>query len=187
MRNVLVHGEQCAVLAGQRRNRSDVGQEQRGVRGRFHEDESSVRSQGFRDGVEIRRVDERRLDPERRQHFAQEPHGAAVDDVRAHDVVAAPARGERQRGLGGQAGREGDRRPAALDGAEVPFESGDRRIAAAAVRVAAVHADLLLHERRRLIDGGENGSRLGLGVEATVNAAGREVPRELSFVHALLT
>ena len=108
-----------------------------------------------------------------RQHLVEQPEGAAVDVLRDDDVVAGlEHRGDRADRRHARGKREP--RLAALDRRDVALEREARRILRARVLVALVHAELVLHVGRCLIDRRDDGAGRRIRLLSGVQADGAE-------------
>jgi hypothetical protein len=169
----IVHDKAQVVTMCERGGAGQIGQPHDGVRGGFHEQHARRGADFPFDLVEIRGVDPREGNGHPRQHLVEEPERAAVGVLRDDDVVA---RLEQRADGADRRHARGKREPrlAALDGRDVALEREARRILRARVLVALVHAELVLHVGRCLIDRRDDGAGRRIRFLTCVQADGAE-------------
>ena len=154
----------------------DVGDAQERVRGRLdpHDPRRALLEGGLHRG-QVAHVDDAEADAPRAQDAGDEAMRAAVH-VAAEEHLVAGAQHRPQQGVfGGEPRREREAVRAALDRGELPLQRGARRIAAAAVLVAAAKTpDPVLDERRREVHGRDDGARRGIELLSGVDGEARE-------------
>mmetsp|Transcript_32395 Transcript_32395/g.109161 ORF Transcript_32395/g.109161 Transcript_32395/m.109161 type:complete len:278 (+) Transcript_32395:541-1374(+) len=167
---------------GDGRHRREVGQRQRRVGRRLGVDELRLAGDdGGRDVGRVAEVDEREFNAKLHKLHASQAVRAAVRAVRQDAVVARRQEsgedGDRSRHARGEASRA---RPV-LQRRDLLLQRLNRRVRRARVRVALGHVlvDGLLHERRRLVDGRQDGARLLAGRDARVDALRLEAQRAI--------
>ena len=148
------------MLVRELRHARDVEHVEARIAERFAEQEPRGRTDGGAPGVEVARIDERRLDAEARQRVVEQVVRAAVERARRDDVVARAQQahdGEVQRRL---PARGGDRADAAFERGDALLEHGAGRIGDPRIDVPRpLHVEQRRgmvavgeHERCRLVD-----------------------------------
>ena len=172
----VVHDVEDPAGARDLRDGRDVGELEGGVRRGLGEDEPGRAAHARLHRGRVRGVGEGEFHPEAGEDLPAEPKGAAEDHVRDDRVAARPEEREQDGVDRGHTGTEGA-------GVRPPFERGEPGlerphggVVRARVRVAplpvAVHGRL--HEGRRLVDGGEDRPRRGVGLDPRAHLPGRE-------------
>ena len=152
-RECRVDEQRQAVLVRELRHARDIEHLEPGVAQRFTEQQACIRAQRGAPGVEVARVDERRLDAEPGQREIEQVMRPAVERARRDDVRARSHQrddGEMQRGL---PARHGDRTHAVFERANPLLEHRARGVGDARVHVART---LHVEQRRSVIAVAEN-------------------------------
>ena len=173
-----VRAEKCVVddqreiaLLCDGRNGGQVGNDHRGVRGRFAVDHARGRPDGFFDLFEARRVDIGELKAEVDEQLRNQAKCSAIERRRQNRVIARPKKTEDCI----------DRRHAGSEGVSgfSTFEFGQGALKGHAVRVRGARVDVAFvlvqvveHIGRRLIDRSHDGAGQRIRLLAHVNRVG---------------
>jgi len=163
-----------AALARRLGHALEIDQLEQRVGRRLHPDHARLGSEGGLERSTLAQV--RVADREAGRalpHALEEPVGAAIEIVHRGYVGAVIEELEHRRG-GGEARGEGEALPSALEVGEAALVSHARRVLAARILVALVHARALLHVGRGRVDRRHDGAGRGIGALARVDRAGRE-------------
>lgn len=180
----VVHAQQCAGIVRELRDRGDIGDLQRGVRGCLDVDELRVRAYRARHGIGVGRIDDRRLDAVfLRQDLVEQPVRGDVGGIGEHRVVAAVEQRRERGGERGHAGCEHDRVLGAFEVGEFGFQIPLVGVPVARVQVGVGTRPV---DVRRVVgqcvgvcecDRAAYRARLRIGAVAHMDGAGREPER----------
>jgi len=164
----VVHHQSQIGGPGDVGNGRDIGEFECRIRRGLDEDHAGGRLDRSLYGFGIRRIDEARFNTEVTQHLIEEPHGAAVDDIRQDDVIARLEQSEEDGRDCRHAGRETDCRRRVFKGSQCFFERGDSGIRGARIGVPLVNAHGVLAVGGGLIDRRQHsaGGRVGMHAAA---------------------
>ena len=133
----VIDGEYDAVPPGNACDFFEIEHDNRGIGHRFGEDQAGFVVYKLVD-LFLRRIgiEEAAPDPQLGQGGAEQVERAAVNGLRAHDVVARLAKGRGREQGGGHARRTADPRNSALQGRELVFQRRHRGIGQAGIKVS---------------------------------------------------
>ncbi len=170
------------------RERLQIGDLHRRVRGRLDEEHPRRGRDGLPHGLRVRRVHVVEGDAEVREDLREEAVRAAVRVAADEDVVPRLHEGQHERRLGGHAGGERVGDGAALERGELLFQREARRVLRPRVLVAVAWlAERFLDVRRGLEDGDGHRARDGLRLLSRVDARRREAGFLVALGHGRAT
>ena len=181
----VVDDQQQAVRLGDLRQAGDVGQLHQGVGRGLGPDQLRLGRDGRLDGRQVAQVDIGEVQPHRPPpHPLEQPPRAAVQIVPGDDVRAGVQQLQRRRGRRHAAG-EAEAVGPALQIGQTGLERLARRVLAAGVFIALVHARAFLGVGRGGVDRGHDRAGGRVRPLARMNGAGRKALTVLEQCHGM--